>query len=163
NHYRNGGPTDEVPIHATAEARAAYEQRVRELQARREKVQAALAAIERDFLARREKDQDKVRDPSAPAPPKLTPQDVAKTLLTEGSRVPDPERVELYRRLRREFAILQKQKVPGDLALGVTEAGRQSSETFVFLRGNPQARGARVEPGFPVVLGDNSPAMPTPP
>ena len=38
-------------------------------------------------------------------------------------------------------------------ALCVTESGATPRETFVFIRGNAHARGERVEPGYPEVLG----------
>jgi hypothetical protein len=50
-----------------------------------------------------------------------------------------------------------------DKILCVTEAGDHAPETFVLLRGNPQTRGERVEPGFPVVLGAPNPDIPPAP
>ncbi len=47
-------------------------------------------------------------------------------------------------------------------ALCVTEVGRTPRETFILARGNPRARGERVEPGFPSVLTAASPALPRP-
>ena len=41
-----------------------------------------------------------------------------------------------------------RQKPVGELALGVTEHGREAPDTFVLLRGNPQNHGDKVEPGF---------------
>jgi hypothetical protein len=58
-----------------------------------------------------------------------------------------------------------KQKPPAnrDRALCVTEAGPKAPETFIMLRGNPHVRGDKVEPGFPQVLSDADPVLPTPP
>jgi mono/diheme cytochrome c family protein len=42
-------------------------------------------------------------------------------------------------------------------ALAVSERGPRAPETFVLLRGNPQVRGAAVEPSFPAIL-DSRPA-----
>jgi hypothetical protein len=47
-------------------------------------------------------------------------------------------------------------------ALCVTEIGRTPRETFVLLRGNPQAKGEKVEPGFPSVLTAAAPILPRP-
>src|SRR5262249_11694477 len=47
-------------------------------------------------------------------------------------------------------------------ALCVTEIGPRPRDTFVLLRGNPQARGTQAEPGFPSVLTDESPRVPRP-
>lgn len=68
-----------------------------------------------------------------------------------------------YLALRKELHSLQRSK-PSALAqaLCVTEIGRTPRETFVFLRGNPQARGESVEPGFPSVLTSAPPPPPRP-
>jgi len=50
----------------------------------------------------------------------------------------------------------------GPTVLRVTEAGRVAPDTFVLLRGNPQARGPKVGPGFLTVLGTPDPVIPTP-
>ncbi len=49
NHYRNGGPTDEVPLFENAAEEEAYHQAVRELETRRDEVQGEIAAIEDGF------------------------------------------------------------------------------------------------------------------
>src|SRR5439155_25264045 len=58
-----------------------------------------------------------------------------------------------YVALRRELRTLERKK-PSALAeaLCVSEIGRTPRDTFVLLRGNPQAKGEKVEPGFPSVL-----------
>jgi uncharacterized protein DUF1549/uncharacterized protein DUF1553/cytochrome c len=50
-----------------------------------------------------------------------------------------------------------------DMALCVTEVGPQARETFVMLRGNPHAKGDRVEPGFLSVLAPPQPQITPPP
>jgi hypothetical protein len=50
-----------------------------------------------------------------------------------------------------------------DQALCVTEAGGNSRDTFVLLRGNPHVHGDRVEPAFPEVLAGPKPAIIPPP
>jgi hypothetical protein len=69
---------------------------------------------------------------------------------------------------RSSFAYLgpeakQKGRLAGVRALCVTEAGRQAPDTFVLLRGSPQARGEKVEPAFPLILGGARPVIPPPP
>ena len=49
NHYRNGGPTDEVPLLNGAAARQAFEARVREHEQKKDQVQGAITAIENEF------------------------------------------------------------------------------------------------------------------
>jgi hypothetical protein len=47
-------------------------------------------------------------------------------------------------------------------ALSVTEAGNHAPDTFVLIRGSAHARGARVKPAFPVILGGAKPVIPSP-
>ena len=49
-----------------------------------------------------------------------------------------------------------------DRVLCVSEGGTRPPDTFVLLRGNPQARGDKVEPAFPQILGGGTAAIPTP-
>jgi len=60
---------------------------------------------------------------------------------------------EYYRDRVRNLAQLERARPPSMAqALTVSESGRNAPETFVFLRGNPRAKGDKVEPGFPSVL-----------
>jgi mono/diheme cytochrome c family protein len=47
-------------------------------------------------------------------------------------------------------------------ALIVSEAGPAAPATFVLMRGNPGAQGAKVEPGFPLALTTAAPKIPEP-
>jgi len=51
NHYRNGGPTDEVALLGSPEARRAFEAATAELDRNRDDAQAALSVLEGEFLA----------------------------------------------------------------------------------------------------------------
>ena len=56
--------------------------------------------------------------------------------------------------------------IPGqgdDRALCVMERGREAPETHVLIRGNAHAKGDKVEPGFPRVLGTPDPKIPAAP
>jgi hypothetical protein len=57
----------------------------------------------------------------------------------------------------------KKKPVDADGILCVTEAGSQAPDTFVLLRGNPQVKGDKVEPAFPVILGGQTAVIPAPP
>src|SRR5262249_42669307 len=63
NHYRGGGPTDQRAI-VPPEGRPAYEAKVRALEAKRAQAQAAVRAVEREFVALYRKDRgEQVRQP----------------------------------------------------------------------------------------------------
>ena len=49
NHYRNGGPTDEIPLLTTAAQKEADEKATRALEARRNETQAAINQLEKTF------------------------------------------------------------------------------------------------------------------
>lgn len=53
--------------------------------------------------------------------------------------------------------------IPGGKALCVTEPGTKVPDTFILMRGNANVPGAKVNPGFPAVLGGEDAAIPHPP
>jgi len=57
NHYRNGGPTDEVALFTTEAEKAAHAARVREVERRRDEVQGSITALEKLFRERLAKDE----------------------------------------------------------------------------------------------------------
>jgi hypothetical protein len=73
------------------------------------------------------------------------------------------ETYDKYVGLRRERDRLDRERPKAaEQALAVKEDS-QPRETFVLMRGNPQNRGERVEPGFPAVLAGSGPAGPAAP
>jgi hypothetical protein len=156
NHYRNGGPTDEAPLPTSHEAERLFAERTRDLERRRGGTQAAMAALEGEF--NRRIDQNSVGGAD-----RQDPVVFRKLIDAEGPRVLGAERFREYRALRRKLATLQREKVPGELCLCVTEAGPRAPDTFVLLRGNPHVPGERVEPAFPTIFGGQRPVIPTPP
>jgi hypothetical protein len=111
NHFRNGGPTDEVRLVAPAEGKRSN----------------GAGAWSGDH---------------APARGSFE-------YLTPG-------------KLKEGEELKKKPSVGADRALCITEAGNRVPETFVLLRGNPQVKGDKVEPGFPQVLGAPNPILPEP-
>ncbi|MBX6312891.1 MAG: DUF1553 domain-containing protein [Isosphaeraceae bacterium] len=89
--------------------------------------------------------------------------DVASLIRSEGVRVLGEERFQQYQKLRGDLRKLLREKPATETALCVTEAGPAAPETFVLLRGNPHAKGDKVEPAFLQVLGAPNPVIPTPP
>ena len=57
NHYRNGGPTDEIPLFTKPEEKAAHAAQVREVERRRDEVQASITALEKLFRERLAKNE----------------------------------------------------------------------------------------------------------
>jgi hypothetical protein len=67
---------------------------------------------------------------------------------------------EYYRDRVRNLAQLERARPPSMAqALSVSENGRTAPETFVFIRGNPRAKGDKVEPGIPSVLPGQTPEI----
>jgi hypothetical protein len=150
NHFRNGGLTDERPIFADQQATLAYEERVRDLENRRHATETEMEAIEKEFIAiyKGQTDEDKL--------------DLSTLLKSDGARVLGKERFAHYEKLQRDLIRLKRQRVPGDLALCVTERGKDALATHVLRRGNPEAKGEKVEPGFPKLFAAPDPVIPKP-
>jgi hypothetical protein len=69
----------------------------------------------------------------------------------------------VYKQLRGDLDTLEKsRRTLTARALCVKEGGAEAPETFVLVRGSAHARGERVEPGFPRVLGGGDAAIPPP-
>jgi hypothetical protein len=148
NHFRNGGPTDEQPI-LTPETKKAYDQQVAELEKKRKDVQGELAAVEKDYRDAWEKSG------KAGAP------DLGQ-IAKEGPALIGKETVANYQKLKKQLDALNKQRVPADMALCVTEKGSTPEPTFVLGRGNPAVKNEAVTPGFPQVFNVPDPVIPAP-
>jgi hypothetical protein len=92
----------------------------------------------------------------------LSGRDLGQLLEAHGQRLLGKEKHGTYRQLRKEMNVLLKERVPADMALAVTEMSATPPDTFVFARGNAHARGDKVEPGFPEVLGTSAPGLKKP-
>jgi hypothetical protein len=68
-----------------------------------------------------------------------------------------------FDRLNKDKAELDKQTMPTETALCVTETGPTAPDTFVLVRGVPTAPGDKVEPGFPLCANGGPAVIPTPP
>jgi mono/diheme cytochrome c family protein len=169
NPYHNGGPSDELPIMGSPEDRAAYEQAVRELDKNRNRVHRSIVELDEKFrrlYLTEKKLAEKKPDSKASAPPdkaaaKPKP-DFGRLIQTDGERILGKEDFQRYQQLRADLDALVHQKPQGNVALGVSESGPQAPDTFVLLRGNPQNKGDKVEPGFLTVLGDEKAVVPKP-
>ncbi|MEY3173480.1 MAG: hypothetical protein RLZZ436_1394 [Planctomycetota bacterium] len=63
------------------------------------------------------------------------------------------ETIKKYRDIRRELEDVKRRKPWEEYGLCVSEHGVQAPDTFVLLRGSPEAEGDKVEPQFLSVLG----------
>lgn len=152
NHFHNGGPSDEAPIFSKPGERASYEEQMRALERRKKELQTALSVFEVEFRKLYEQVEGR----------KVADGDVGKLALKDGARLLGKERFESYQQQRRELDAVNKQKVPAEMALCISEAGNNPPETFVAIRGNPHVKGDKVEPAFPQILGGVTPTLATP-
>jgi hypothetical protein len=85
--------------------------------------------------------------------------DIEVALKQYGGRVLGQELVKELRGLNKQLEVSRKKQLPpaGQPVMAVTESGR--SEVHVLLRGNPQARGDRVDPGVPAMLRTQPPQI----
>ncbi len=141
--YRNGGPTDEVPYFATAEARRAYEELKATRAARRKLLETAMADTEQRFQAG--------LDRGTPSAERMTT-DRRKLWQEHGARVLGTDTFQVYEAQRKELETLKPESIPVEKALAVTESDAAPPDTFVLLRGNPGSHGEKVSPGFIQVL-----------
>lgn len=87
------------------------------------------------------------------------PEDLGRAFKQRGAKVLGAERFQQHQQLTQRLEQLRQQTPKPDFALCVTEVGPTPPETFVLRRGNPQAQGDAVQPGFPSVLGGGQPAL----
>ncbi len=74
-----------------------------------------------------------------------------------------PDQAKTYVELVKRRTELEKQEVPTEKILCVTEAGVKAPDTFTLLRGSPNTPGDKVEPAFPICAGGGLAAVPPPP
>ncbi|WP_417750160.1 PSD1 and planctomycete cytochrome C domain-containing protein [Rosistilla oblonga] len=76
----------------------------------------------------------------------------------------DQAKYDQYVAARKRLTEIERNK-PAEvgMALCVTEIGSQARPTFVLTRGNPHAPADPVEPGFPEILGGQTPEIPASP
>lgn len=147
NHYRNGGPTDEVPLIANERERLEHAERLRARDKERSDLQAVIHAAEARFR-------------SQLGLPEET--DIAASFKQDGLRVLGKEEFNRFEKAKRALATVNKEKVHSEMVLAVTERGAVPPETFLLARGNPNVKGDLVEPGFIEVLNPPKPLIPAP-
>lgn len=140
--YRNGGPTDEVPIFSNDSERSDYASRKQEHELR-------MAGFRKDIEDFKLLMRDRYNSNKPAGAPEWSDEQIKK----EGETLLGEVNWSRFSKAKAELEKLQREGVPAHRALAVTEAGPHPEETFVLLRGNPNLKGDKVEPGFPEVLG----------
>src|SRR6185295_18246627 len=100
NHYRNGGPTDEVPFFASDAEKTDYEKKLSDVQQKRNELQAAITQTEAIFRARNSKSE----------PPEKP--DFNKLIEAEGRGALGAEQFERYQQLKKELQALKDDPAP---------------------------------------------------
>ena len=169
NPYRNGGPTDEIPLFTKAADKDAYAAQLREVARRRSELQTQIAEWETLFQQRLAQDTATASAPPArssksqpPKPAKSGRSDLNQLLKSDGLRVLGAVQFAEYQALKKELEQLKPEKLAGDKALAVSERGAVPPPTHLLARGNPALAGEVVEPGFLEVLGTPAPVIPKP-
>ncbi|MSU36162.1 MAG: DUF1553 domain-containing protein [Pedosphaera sp.] len=153
NPYKNGGPTDELELFNSPAERESHQNRIEELNRQRADAKGRVTEFEtriREELAR------ETANGLASTGGKNKPTE------EQARRVLGTEIFATYTEAKKSLESLQQQSPPVEKALAVTEAGTNAPETFILLRGNPNLKGDRVEPGFLQVLGGPEPTIPPP-
>jgi hypothetical protein len=155
NDYRNGGPTDERTIPMDESRRAfvvaAQAERKRQIDELKERIKG----VEETFKQVRSGDPNRKTINTAA--------DLEYAIRTEGPKVLGEEPYKKYVALKLRLKEVRDAPAEGELALTVTERGPQAPDTFVMIRGNAHAPGAKVEPGFLEVITPGGAIIPTPP
>ena len=153
--YSNGGPGDESPLFMEPAQRQAFEAQRAERERQAQALETLLNEWHANFKQLIEKD---------PELAKTEETDLGKLIRQHGKRVFGEARFNEYRELRKRYETLKKAPADGpEMALCVTENGREAPPTHVLIRGSAHAPGPRVEPGFFAVLGGSDAAIPPPP
>jgi len=88
---------------------------------------------------------------------------VAQRIQDSGEKILGQQSFREYNRLLAQLDRLKKERVPAEFALSVSEVGPHPPETHLLFRGNPNLTRAKIEPGFPSILGGGAASIPEPP
>lgn len=90
---------------------------------------------------------------------KTTSLDINKLVEAPESNGIDKSLASEFRKTRRQLEEAKRVKPWEEYGLCVSETGTNAPETFVLLRGSPQAKGDKVEPTFISILGNQQPEI----
>ncbi|MFT5104618.1 MAG: hypothetical protein ACI9UA_000233 [Pseudoalteromonas tetraodonis] len=96
--------------------------------------------------------------------PKLGAFDIAKLIRQRGKEIFTNEELKRYENFRRELTQIENgsRMDVGVRAMIVQESGSKPAPMHVHIRGNANAPGEQVEPGFPLILGGGPAEIPNP-
>ena len=96
--------------------------------------------------------------------PKRGALDIAKLIRQRGKEIFSADQIKTYHELKRDLAQLENgsRMDVGVRAMVVQENGPKPPQMHVHIRGNANANGAPVEPGFPQILGGGVAKIPAP-
>ena len=72
---------------------------------------------------------------------------------TEGEKLLGKQKTKEYAALAKQLDDLKRKPSATDMALCVTESGKQAPATFILARGSPNSPAGEVKPSFPTMLG----------
>ncbi len=104
NHFRNGGPTDEMPVFTSSARRDAYAAKVKELNDQRRTVRAEISKVEADFRTRYIKERGTVGA------------SLERVIGVDGAVVLGRERYSAYLKLKAQLQTLNKKEPPTERA-----------------------------------------------
>ncbi len=134
------------------EKRKTYEAELKQREADIERVTALMTVIEDEAIRKMPAEEQRAAEGND------RPQVVRKV-----PQFLDADRKADYAKLKRRLDDLKKRPMPSqELALSVNRCDATPPETFVLARGNAHSPAARVQPGFPSVLGVADPSIPPP-
>ncbi len=131
------------------------------------KLDADLAAFEKEFISKWNRRDELARVfagvPEGATPGTApTPIEVPDLLEKHGAEIMGAEEFAFYRWTKKKADALRGQQFPGKWAACVEEIGPEPPETHVLLRGNPHVPGDLVKPAFPAILCSTKPEIPAP-
>jgi hypothetical protein len=138
---------------APQQQRSLYEGDLQQRDARKAELTAITRRIEDEAINRMPADDQRAAETSERA-----------RILRKVRRYLSAEQADEYAKLRQELDTLKRAPEPPGrtLALSVNHCPVTPPDTFVMVRGSPHNPGAKVEPGFPTVLGFVPPTLPKP-
>ncbi|MEZ6102845.1 MAG: PSD1 and planctomycete cytochrome C domain-containing protein [Pirellulaceae bacterium] len=160
---QTSGSNIERPIFPSAEAREEYAASEAGRQAEIDTLAKKVQELETVFLTRLEENEPTGgADESPDSREKRRNRrrgELQKLLQEKGPKTLGEAVYVDYQQARERLQKLRGDKTPAELALCVTESGRNAPATFVLLRGNPHVPGPQVEPSFPAILGAQPPVI----